>query len=258
MLEPADAERHVAVISESVANRVWPGEDPIGKKFRSGGDTQWPMVEVVGVVGDIRSVALDESPGLMIYQPIGPGSPKWWGGRASLVVRSTLAPASLFSAVRAAIHDADAGVPIAEFRPMTEIVSESVSIRRFELALASLFGILALALAALGIYGVVGYSVASRRQEMGIRIALGARSSDLRSLVLIKGMLPVIIGWAGGILAAIAAGSLMRSLLFGVTPHNPVTIGCVSAVVLATAVLACYIPARRAAKVDPMVALRYE
>jgi len=118
--------------------------------------------------------------------------------------------------------------------------------------------VLALALAALGIYGVVGYSVASRRQEMGIRIALGARSSDLRSLVLIKGMLPVIIGWAGGILAAIAAGSLMRSLLFDVTSHNPVTIGCVSAVVLATAVLACYIPARRAAKVDPMVALRYE
>jgi len=258
MLEPADAERHVAVISESAAKRVWPGEDPIGKKFRTGGDPQWPQVEVVGVVGDIRGVALDESPGLMIYQPIGPGSPKWWGGRASLVVRSTLAPASLFSAVRTAIHDGDAGVPIVELRPITEIVSESVSIRRFELALASLFGILALALAALGIYGVVGYSVASRRQEMGIRIALGARSSDLRSLVLIKGMLPVIIGWAGGILAAIAAGSLMRSLLFGVTSHNLVTIGCVSAVVLATAVLACYIPARRAAKVDPMVALRYE
>jgi putative ABC transport system permease protein len=258
MLEPADADRHVAVISESAAKRVWPGEDSIGKKFRSGGDTQWPMVEVVGVVGDIRSVALDEAPGLMIYQPIGPGSPKWWGGRASLVVRSTLAPASLLSAVRAAIHDADAGVPILDLRPMNEIVSESVSIRRFELAIASLVGIFALALAALGIYGVVGYSVASRKQEMGIRIALGARSSDLRSLVLLQGMFPVIVGWGGGILAAVAAGSLMRSLLFGVTPHNPVTITCVSGIVIATALLACYIPARRATKVDPMVALRYE
>ena len=258
LLEPADAERHVAVISESAAKRVWPGEDPIGKKFRTGGDPQWPMVEVVGVVGDIRAVALDQAPGLMVYQPIGPGAPKWRGGHASLVVRSTLAPAALFPAVRAAIHDGDAGVPITGLRPMTEIVSESVALRRFELVLASMFGIFALALAALGIYGIVGYSVASRRQEMGIRIALGARSSDLRGLILLQGMLPVAVGWAGGILAAVAVGSVARSLLFGVTPHNPGTIACVSAVVLTTAGLACYIPARRAARVDPMVALRYE
>src|SRR5581483_11484781 len=202
-LEPADAERHVAVISESVAKRVWPGEDPIGKKFQTGGDPGWPTAEVVGVVGDIRAVALDEPPGLMVYQPIGPGSPKWWGGRASLVVRSTSALAPLSSAVRDAIHETGAGVPIEHLRPMTEIVSESVSIRRFELALASLFGIFALVLAALGIYGVVGYSVASRRQEMGIRIALGARSSDLQSLIVLQGMLPVTIGWLGGILAAV-------------------------------------------------------
>lgn len=257
-LEPADAQHHVAIISESVAKRVWPGEDPIGKKFQTGGDPGWPTAEVIGVVGDIRTVALDEPPGLMVYQPIGPGSPKWWGGRASLVVRSTLALAPLSSAVRDAIHETNAGVPIEHLRPMTEIVSQSVSIRRFELALASLFAIFALVLATLGIYGVVGYTVASRRQEMGIRIALGARSSDLRSLVLQQGMLPVAIGWLGGILAALAAGSLMSSLLFGVTAHNPLMIGCVSVVVLATAVLACYVPARRAAKVDPMVALRYE
>jgi len=258
LLEPADAQRHVAIVSSSVAEKVWPGQDPIGKQFRTGGDTQWPAAEVVGVVGDIRTVALDEAPLLMIYQPIGPGSPKWWGGRASLVVRSTLAPAALSTAVRDAIHGVDAGVPIVHLRPMTEIVSESVSVRRFELALASLFGIFALVLAALGIYGVVGYSVASRRHEMGIRIALGARASNLRSLILLQGMLPVVVGWAAGILAAIGAGFLIRSLLFGVSEHNPVTIGCVSLVVLATALLACYFPARRAAKVDPMVALRYE
>lgn len=257
-LESADAERHVAIISESVAKRVWPGENPIGKQFRPGGDSGWPAAEVVGVVGDIRAVALDEPPGLMVYQPIGPGSPKWWGGRASLVVRSTIALAPFSSAVRHAIHETDSGVPIVHLRPMAEIVSDSVSIRRFELALASSFGVFALILAALGIYGVVGYSVASRRQEMGIRIALGARSSNLRSLVLLQGMLPVAVGWAAGIFAAIAAGSLMKSLLFSVSAHNPLTIACVSIVVLATAALACYIPARRAAKVDPMVALRYE
>src|SRR5581483_5794327 len=174
------------------------------------------------------------------------------------VVRSTSALAPLSSAVRDAIHETGAGVPIEHLRPMTEIVSESVSIRRFELALASLFGIFALVLAALGIYGVVGYSVASRRQEMGIRIALGARSSDLQSLIVLQGMLPVTIGWLGGILAAVAAGSFMRSLLFGVSAQSPLTIGCVSLVILATSALACFIPARRAAKVDPMVALRYE
>jgi|KBSMisStandDraft_5_1062788.scaffolds.fasta_scaffold25055_3 putative ABC transport system permease protein len=258
LLEPADAERHVAVISASVAEKVWPGENPLGKQFRTGGDTQWPAAEVVGVVGDIRAVALDEAPLLMVYQPIGPGSPKWWGGSASLVVRSSLAPQTLSGAVRDAIHRADPGVPIVHLRPMTEIVSESVSVRRFELALASLFGVFALVLAALGIYGVVGYSVASRRQEMGIRIALGAHSSNLRRLILLQGMLPVVVGWAAGILAAVGSGFLIRSLLFGVSEHNPATIGCVSLVVLATALLACYIPARRAANVDPMVALRYE
>jgi putative ABC transport system permease protein len=256
--EPADRERHVAVISESVANKVWPGEDPIGKQFRAGVDKLWPTAEVIGVVGDIRAVALDEPPLLMIYEPIGPGSRKWWGGRASLIVRSTGSPATLSSVVRDAIRQVDSGVPIVHLRPMTEIVSESVGVRRFELGLVSLFGVFALLLAAVGIYAVVGYSVASRRQEMGIRMALGARSSNLRNLVLVQGMLPVATGWAAGILVAVAVGSFMRSLLFGVSPHNPLTIACISLVILATSALACYVPARRAAKLDPMLALRYE
>lgn len=258
LLEPVDRERHVAVISESVAKKVWPGEDPIGKEFRTGGDTQWPAAEVIGVVGDTRAVALDEPPLLMIYEPIGPGSRKWWGGHASLVVRSVNTPAALGPVVRDALHHVDPAVPIVHLRPMTDIVSASVGVRRFELGLACLFGIFALLLAALGIYAVVGYSVASRRQEIGIRLALGARSSSLRNLVLLQGMLPVTAGWAAGILVALAAGSFMRSLLFGVSAHNPLTIGCISLVVLATSALACYVPARRAARVDPTVALRYE
>jgi len=256
--EPADRERHVAVISKSVANKVWPGQNPIGQQFRTGGDTQWPAAEVIGVVGDIRTVALDEPPLLMIYEPIGPGSRKWWGGHASLVVRSASSPAMLSSVVRDALRHVDSGVPIVHLRPMTEIVSESVGVRRFELGLASLFGIFALLLAALGIYAVVGYSVASRRQEMGLRMALGARASNLRNLVLVQGMLPVTAGWVAGVLVALAAGSFMRSLLFGVSAHHPLTIGLISLVVLATSALACYLPARRAARVDPMVALRYE
>jgi putative ABC transport system permease protein len=194
----------------------------------------------------------------MIYQPAGPASPNWWGMHASLVVRAAIVPASLGTAVRGVIRSVDSGVPIVHLRPMTEIVSESVGVRRFQMLLASLFAIFALLLAALGIYGVVGYSVARRRQELGIRMALGARGSDLRNLVMRQGMSPVVVGWAAGILAALAAGGVIRSLLFGVTAQDPLTIASVTLVVLVTAALACYLPARRATKVDPMVALRYE
>ena len=146
-----------------------------------------PLTEVIGVVADIRTVALDEPPLLMVYLPAGPASRTWSGLHASLVVRATIAPAALATAVRGAIRSVDSGVPILHLRPMTEIVSESVGVRRFQMGLASLFAIFALLLAALGIYGVVGYSVARRRQELGIRMALGAQGSDLRNLVLLAG-----------------------------------------------------------------------
>jgi predicted permease len=252
-IEPVDRDRHVAVISESVAKKVWPGENPLGKQFHAGDDEK-SLTEIIGVVADIRTVALDEPPLLMVYLPAGPASRNY----ASLVIRSAIVPTALGAAVRGAIRSVDSGVPIRHLRPMSEIVSESVGVRRFQLGLASLFAIFALLLAALGIYGVVGYSVARRRQELGIRMALGAQGSDLRNLVLLQGMSPVVVGWAAGVIAALAAGGLIRGLLFGVSAQDPLTIAGVTLVVLVTAALACYIPARRAMKVDPMVALRYE
>jgi putative ABC transport system permease protein len=256
-IEQADRDRHVAVISESVAKKLWPGENPLGKQFHPGEEHR-PLTEVIGVVADIRTVALDEPPLLMLYLPAGPAARDWTGAHASLVVRAAIVPASLGTAVRGAIRSVDSGVPILHLRPMAEIVSESVGVRRFQMVLASLFAIFALLLAALGIYGVVGYSVARRRQELGIRMALGARGSDLRNLVLRQGMSPVVVGWAAGVLAALVAGGVIRGLLFGVTAQDPLTIAGVTLVVLVTAALACYIPAHRATKVDPMVALRYE
>jgi putative ABC transport system permease protein len=253
LIEQVDRDRHVAVISESIAKNVWPGENPLGKQFHPGSDDR-PLMQVIGVVADIRTVALDEPPLLMVYLPARMASQNY----ASLVVRSTIVPASLGAAVRGAIRSVDSGVPIRHLRPMTEIVSESVGVRRFQMGLASLFAIFALLLAALGIYGVVGYSVARRRQELGIRMALGAQGSDLRNLVLLQGMSPVVVGWAAGVIAALAAGGLIRGLLFGVSAQDPLTIAGVTFVVLVTVALACYIPARRAMKVDPMVALRYE
>jgi putative ABC transport system permease protein len=257
LVEPADRDRHVAVISESVAKKVWPGENTLGKQFHPGSNDR-PLTEVIGVVADIRTVALDEAPLLMIYQPAGPASRTWEGLHASLVVRSTIAPTALATGVRGAIRDIDSGVPILHLRPMTEIVSESVGVRRFQMGLASLFSIFALLLAALGIYGMVSYSVARRRQELGIRMALGAKGSQVRNLVLLQGMSPVVVGWAAGVLTALVAGGVLRSLLFGVTAQDPLTLASVTLVVLVTATLACYIPARRATEVDPMVALRYE
>jgi putative ABC transport system permease protein len=254
---PADGNRRVAVISESVAKQIWPGENPVGHTFHPGEESR-PLVEVVGVVADIRTVALDELPLLMVYLPSGPAMRTWDGMHASLVVRAALEPASMGTAVRGAIRNADAGVPIVHLRPMGEVVSESVGARRFQMLLAALFAAFALLLAALGIYGVVGYSVAQRRQELGIRLALGARQGHLRNLVLQQGMSPVVLGWAAGVIVALAAGRAIRGLLFGISAQDPVTLAVVTLVVLATSALACYLPARRATKVDPMVALRYE
>ena len=256
LFEPADRDRHVAVISEGVSKRIWPGENPLGKHFNRGDEKT--LREVIGVVADIRTVALDEPPLLMVYEPAVPASTNWGGMHASLVVRAAMAPAALGAAVRGAIRSVDSGVPIVHLRPMDEIVSESVGPRRFQMGLALLFAAFALLLAALGIYGVVGYSVARRRQELGIRMALGARGSNLRNLVLLQGMSPVIVGWAAGVLTALLAGGVIRSLLFGVTAQDPLTLASVTLVVLASAALACYAPARRATKVDPLVALRYE
>src|SRR5271157_1922826 len=256
LIEPADRDRNVALISESVAKKLWAGGNPLGKQFYPGSDEKI-LAEVIGVVADIRTVALDEPPLMMVYLPAGCARP-WSASYSSLVVRAAVPPSALATAMRGAIQSVDSGVPIGDLRPMTEIVSESVGVRRFQMGLESLFAVFALLLAALGIYGVVGYSVARRRQELGIRMALGARGSDLRNLVLLQGMSPVLVGWAAGVLAALAAGGVIRSLLFGVTAQDPLTLASVTLVVLASAALACYIPARRATKVDPMVALRYE
>jgi predicted permease len=256
-IEPEDRNRSVAIISQSVAKEVWPGQNPLGMKFHTGGD-EAPLAEVVGVVADVRTVALDESPLLTVYVPAGRASWNWSGSRASLVVRATMAPTALGSAARGAIQSVDSGVPILHLRPMAEIVSKSVGVRRFEMTLACLFAVFALVLAALGIYGVVAYAVAQRTRELGIRMAFGARGADLRKLVLQQGMWLIISGWAAGLLAAIIAGRLIRSLLFGVSPQDPLTIASVTVAVLLVGALACYVPATRAMKLDPMAALRHE
>jgi ABC-type antimicrobial peptide transport system permease subunit len=167
-------------------------------------------------------------------------------------------PRGAATAVRQAIHATDAEVPIVALRPMGELVSKSVEPRRFQMLLALLFAVSAMLLASLGIYGVVAYSIEQRRRELGIRLALGAKLSDVRRMVLQQGMAPVLAGLMIGIGASIVTGRLIESLLFGVRALDPFTVATVAFVVVTVGVAACYLPARRATKVDPMAALRYE
>jgi putative ABC transport system permease protein len=253
----SDRGRNVVVVSESVAERFWPGQNPIGRTCL----TYWgpkKEEEVIGVVGDIHTAKLDAAPVMMVYVP------DWYAGMGQvpnsggIVVRTSAEEYGMGSAVRAAIQATDPEVPVVALRPMSELVSESVAPRRFQMLLALLFALSALFLASLGVYGVIACSVEQRRQELGIRSALGAQSSDLHRMVLRQGMTPVVVGLVTGACASILTGRLIRGLLFGVSPFDPPTLAAVAFVVVIVAMGASYIPARRATRVDPIVALRYE
>jgi putative ABC transport system permease protein len=253
---PADRDRKIVVVSQSVAERFWPGKNPIGQICL----TQWGgdlPAEVVGVVGDIRTVRLDETPLMIVYVPA------WFNSHsvppsASFVLRTATDPAASAAVVRQLVHDVDADVPFTSLRPMTQIISQSVDGRRFPMFLATSFALSSLLLASLGIFGVVAYSVEQRRQELGVRTALGAAPQDLLRMVLRQGMTPVLLGLLAGIAAAALAGRLISTLLFGVRAYDPLTLGVVALIVSAVALVACLVPARRATRIDPMAALRYE
>src|SRR5271165_565585 len=256
VFSPTDRGRKVVMVSQTVANRFWPGRNPIGQICITHWDGDVPS-EVIGVVGDVRTVRLEENPLLMVYVPdwfnsiSAPSSP-------SFIIRTSAEAGSSAAEVGALIHKIDPDVPITTIRPMSQMVSQSVDGRRFQMSLALVFALSSLLLAALGIFGVVSYSVQQRRQELGIRTALGADRRDLLRMVLRHGMTPVMLGLAGGLIVAAFAGHLISSLLFGVTPYDPLTISAIAIIVTAVALLACYVPARRAMRLDPMVALRYE
>ena len=249
----ADRNRGVTLVSALTAARFWPGENPLGKRFRLGGD-QSPLLEVIGVVGDVRSDALQKAPGLTVYVPY------WQRDRTdmSLMIRAGLDPAALAGALRGEIRKLDPELPVPQFETMRQVVSAAVGQRRFQLTLALLFAAIALALASLGIYGVVSYSVEQRRGEMGIRMALGATAAGLRALIVRQGLRPVLLGVAAGVAAALAAGRILRGLLFGVAVADPLTMASVAALLLAVAAAACYVPALRLTRSDPMGALRQE
>ncbi|MGB8459080.1 MAG: ABC transporter permease, partial [Candidatus Acidiferrum sp.] len=243
----------VALVNESMARRFWPGEDPIGKRFRMG-DTKGPWKTVVGVVGDVLHRGLDAPHTLQVYLP----NTQFADSLVILAVRTSNDPASLASSVRAEIAALDPQVPVSAVATMDEVVSASVENQRFGALLFMLFGAIALLLTAVGIYGVVSYGVAQRTHEIGIRLALGAGRGEVLKLIVSEAMKPALLGAVLGLCAAFGLTRLLTGLLFNVKPTDPPIFAAVLGVLIGVALLASYIPARRATRVDPMVALRYE
>ena len=250
--EERDRAARVAILSKRLAETLWPGMDSIGRGFFLDDGSDRPHL-VVGVTADTRSFGLGRKPGALAYFPY------WEQGntQADLIIRSSQGP-SLAPALRAAVWEVDAEMPVPQMKPMDEVLSESIGRQRFQSWLASAFAIVALVLASVGIYGVISQAVNTRVQEIGLRMALGAARSDILSLVVKQGMLPSIVGILVGTAGAMMASRVLSSLLFGVSPTDAATFAGVPSILLVVALLACYIPARRATRVDPMVALRDE
>lgn len=245
---------HVAVISESLAQDRWPGQDPIGHTIEFGNmDGDLRLLTIVGIVGDTHEYGLDEPPRPTCYVNL------FQRPRAVMTVTmlSDTDTGSVSSAARGILQDLDPEIP-ANFKTFQQVYSASLGSRKFNVILIGFFGITALLLATAGVFGVMAYSVSRRTREFGVRIALGATSGNVLRMVLGQGMRTILMGVAIGIAGSFALTKTVASLLFGVTATDPVTFGGVTLLLIAVALLACYIPARRATKVDPMVALRSE
>jgi putative ABC transport system permease protein len=243
----------VTIVNETFARRFWPGEDPIGKRFSQGGP-QAPMMEVVGVVEDGKYAGLNEEPQPYTCRPM----LQSYVGTTNIIVRTDTDPQKLLPVIRNEVQQLDPNLPLSNARPLTERMALPLLPARVAASIFGSFGLLALILAAIGIYGVMSYTVSRRTHEIGIRVALGAQTRDVLRLIIGQGMLLAFIGVAIGLAVALLLGRLMKSLLFGLSAADPLTYIGVSALLVCVALLACYIPARRATKIDPMLALRNE
>ncbi len=240
----------VIVVNEALARRLWPGDNPVGKSFKP----FFSLFTVVGVVGNVRHQGLGRKVDYEIYTPYLQGNATFM----QLAVRTAGEEAGIASAIGKQVRSVDPDQPIYDVSSLKHRLSESLAPRRFNMELLGIFAFIALALAVVGIYGVMAFSVTRRTHEIGIRMALGAEKRDVLKMVIGQGLKLALVGVAIGIAGALALTRFLSTLLYGVKPTDPLTFIAVSLILIAVALLACYIPARRAAKVDPMVALRYE
>jgi putative ABC transport system permease protein len=245
----------VAVISEALAHFYFPNEDPIGKQVSISFPPAKPIArEIVGIVGDIHDEALNKEPGPMVYVPF--AQEPFWGG--SVVVRTSLSTSSVVASIRQSVKSIDPNLPVTDVASMSDVLASSVAQPRFRAWLIGLFGIVALLLATAGIFGVISYSVSCRTREFGVRVALGASPYSIRTMVLREGLKLAAIGLCVGGIGALALARFLKNQLYGIGAHDPITFVAAAAILIVVALFASYIPARRATRVDPMVALRYE
>jgi putative ABC transport system permease protein len=254
--QEASVPSHVIIISQALATGYFHGESPIGKRITvaMGGNTEKFPSLIVGVVGDVKHEGLNTIPGPMVYWP----HPELPFPFMTFVIRTTGNPLALIGSVRQAVKQLDPSLPVSDVATMEQRMSDSVAESRFSTLLLGIFAVVAIVLATVGIYGVTSYAVTARQHEIGIRMAVGAQPADVERMFIRRGIALTLTGLALGLIASFALTRLMGGLLFGVTPHDPLTFVAMAALLLIVAMLACYIPARRATRVDPLVALRYE
>jgi putative ABC transport system permease protein len=251
----------VAIVNETMARQYWRGEDALGKRFKIGEldvPEKHPWTTIVGIVGDVRQMGLDAPVKAEMYLPYSQISDQPWFAPRDLVVRTVAEPMSLVPAIKDAIRAVDPEQPVSNIRTFDEILDEEVVQRRLGAGLVTAFAALALLLAAIGVYGVLSHFVNQQTAEIGVRMALGASRRDILALVLGKGMTLALGGIGLGALGSLALVRLVSGLLYGVTPADPITFVAAAVLLTAIAVVACYLPARRAARVDPMIAMRCE
>ncbi|MDQ3648968.1 MAG: ABC transporter permease, partial [Acidobacteriota bacterium] len=254
----------VAIINETAARRHWPGDDPLGKRFTIGDSQEHPeWLTIVGVVKDVKQDVWAGEPSTEVYLPFLQSKSYVEGaGRhtsyMTIVMRTATDPLTLTTAVQNTVWSIDKNLPVASVASLEQVIADAVWQPRFNLLLIGVFAVVALLLSAVGLYGVIAYFVAERTHEIGIRMALGAQTGDVLKLVVGQGMVLALVGVGIGLVGAFALTRVMASLLYGVSATDPLTFVGVAALLMVVAVLACYVPARRATKVDPMVALRHE
>jgi putative ABC transport system permease protein len=245
---------NVAIVNDALAREVFPGQDPIGRQLTNFGPDNLTL-QIVGVIGNVRHVGLDTAPHSEIYQLLGQAQ---WPSVFVAMRSATSDATSLTSMAQSAVWSVNKDVPLANIRTMQELIANSVQRRRFSMLLLAIFAGVAMVLAAIGLYGVMSYSVAQRTKEIGIRMALGARRPDVVALVVKQGMMLVLMGILAGTVLSLAMTRLIAGMLFGISATDPLTFAGVAVLLGAVAFFANYLPARRGASVDPMVALRYE
>ena len=248
----------VIVINRRIANQFWPGSDPIGRRLKIGPlDSANPWATVIGVVNDVRQGGLYGEPGFDLYTPY-TQDPRGFTAPRDLIVKTKGDSQAIAAAVRRAVWEVDKDQPVSDVRSMDQVVSETVSRERFQTVLLTIFAVLALSLACIGLYGLISYAVTDRTHEIGLRIALGARRWNVLSLVINRGLILTLLGIVIGLGGAFALTRTLKAMLFEVSPTDPVTFVGVPLLLLVVALGACYFPAWRATKVDPLIALRYE